>query len=281
MITKRLIACLIIKDDLIVQSVGFNKYYPIGKPNFSIEFVARWDVDEIIILDITNKKNYSQLKLFVKKCFVPLTFGGGIDSIKDVNEIIKSGADRISVNTNAVKNPNLISTIAKEYGEQCVVSSIDYKVEKDGSKQVYIESGTKPTGLNVFDWAKKCESLGAGEILLNSIDRDGKGNGYDIDTINQVTSKLKIPVIACGGAGKFSDFAEAINKGNADGVAAANIFHHVEHSTIIAKANMLRNDVKVRLNKIAQYKNRKFDKFGRLMMLDFDQLNKVDWSLKD
>jgi cyclase len=284
MLKKRLIACLIIKEGLIVQSVGFKNYFPIGKPNFSIEFIARWDVDEIILLDISNEKNnknYSQLKLFIKKCFVPITYGGGIKSIQDVHNIINSGADRISINTNAINNPNFIEEIATIYGEQCVVVSIDYKVEEDGKKQVYTRSGTEATGLEVSNWIKQCENLGAGEILLNSIDRDGRGNGYDIDTIREVTSIVNIPVIACGGVGKFSDFPEGIISGGASAVAAANIFHYVEHSTIIAKANMLKNGVKVRLNKIAQYKDRKFDKNGRLMMLNNQQLEKADWAIKD
>ena len=271
------------KDNLIVQSVGFNNYFPIGKPNYSIEFVARWDVDEIILLDISDKRNnnnYSQLKLFIKKCFVPITYGGGIKSMTDVHNIINSGADRISINTHAISNPNFIEEIAKIYGEQCIVVSIDYKVEKGGKKQIYSRSGDEPPRLEVLNWAKQCENLGAGEILLNSIDRDGKGNGYDIETIKEVTSKVKIPVIACGGVGKFSDFPKGIIKGGASAVAAANIFHYVEHSTIIAKAHMLKNGVKIRLNKIAQYKDRKFDKNGRLIMLNNEQLEKADWAIK-
>jgi len=283
MLKKRLIACLIIKDNLIVQSQEFKNYFPIGKPNFSIEFVARWDVDEIILLDISNKRNnnYSQLKLFIKKCFVPITYGGGIKSIRDVHNVINSGADRISINTNAINNPEFIENIAKIYGEQCVVVSIDYKVEENGKKQVYKCNGKKATGLNVVDWAKKCQELGAGEIFLNSIDRDGKGIGYDIETIRELTDNIKIPVIACGGVGKFSDFPMGITKGGASAVAAANIFHYVEHSTIIAKANMLKNDVRVRLNKIAQYKDRKFDKNGRLIMLSGEQLENASWAIKD
>ena len=283
MLKKRLIACLIIKDNLLVQSVGFKKYFPIGKPNYTIEFVARWDVDEIILLDISNNRNksYSQLKLFIKKCFVPITYGGGIKTIKDVNNVIKSGADRISINSSAVDNPKLVEDIAKIYGEQCVVASIDYKVENNGKKQVYIHNGQKATGLDVVDWAKNCQELGAGEILLNSIDRDGKGIGYDTETISEITNIVKIPVIACGGVGKFSDFPVGISNGGASAVAAANIFHYVEHSTIIAKANMLNNGIKVRLNKFAQYKDRKFDKNGRLIMLSDEQLENANWAIKD
>jgi len=285
MLKKRLIACLIIKDGLIVQSVGFNKYFPIGKPNFSIEFIARWDVDEIILLDIspskTTKKDYSQLKLFIKNCFVPITYGGGISSIEDVNDIINSGADRISINSNALEEPKLIKEIAEVYGEQCIVVSIDYKTNEDGKNRVYSHSGTKDTGLDPLDWAKKCEVLGAGEILLNSIDRDGRGTGYDVAFIKRVTEHINIPVIACGGVGKFSDFSKGILDGGASAVAAANIFHYVEHSTIIAKAHMYNNGVEIRLNQIAQYKDRKFDKNGRLLMLNNDQLEKADWALKE
>ena len=285
MLKKRLIACLIIKDGLIVQSVGFNNYFPIGKPNFSIEFIARWDVDEIILLDISasenNNKDYSQLKLFIKKCFVPITYGGGISSIEDVHDVINSGADRISINSSAIENPTLIEEIAKIYGEQCIVVSIDYKTNKNGKNRVYSNSGTKDTGLDPLDWAKKCEALGAGEILLNSIDRDGRGTGYDIAFIKIVTNNINIPVIACGGVGNFFEFSKGILDGGASAVAAANIFHYVEHSTIIAKAHMYNNGVQIRLNQIAQYKDRKFDKNGRLLMLSNDQLEKVDWALKE
>ncbi len=286
MLKKRLVACLLIKDNLIVQSVGFKNYFPIGKPNFSIEFVARWDVDEIILLDISKnkkgtQKDYSQLKLFIKKCFIPITFGGGVTSLEDVHNIINSGADRVSINTNAYLNPNLIRQTSEAYGQQCIVVSIDYKVFGDNDKRVFINGGTKDTGKNVIDWAKECEEMGAGEILLNSIDRDGKGNGYDVQTIKEVSSNLKIPVIACGGVGKFTDFEKGINQGGASAVAAANIFHFVEHSTIIAKANMLKKNIQVRLNKIAQYKDRKFDKYGRLIMLDDTQLEEADWTFKE
>ena len=264
--------------------MGFKQYFPIGKPNFSIE-LYQGDVDEIILLDISknkldSKKDYSQLKLFIKKCFIPITFGGGITCLDDVHNIINSGADRVSMNTNAYLNPNLIKQTSEAYGQQCVVVSIDYKDLGDNKKIVYIEGGTK-YGKKLMDWAKECEDMGAGEILLNSIDRDGKGNGYDVQTIKEVSNNLKIPVIACGGVGKFTDFEKGIKQGGASAVAAANIFHFVEHSTIIAKANMLKKNIQGRLNKIAQKKDRKFDKYGRLIMLDDDQLEEADWTFRE
>ena len=237
------------------------------------------------MLDISknkrDKKDYSQLKLFIKKCLAPITYGGAVTTLEDVHNIINSGADRVSINTSAYLNPNLIRQTSEVYGQQCVVVSIDYKVFGDNDKRVFISGGTKDTGKNVIDWAKECEELGAGEILLNSINRDGRGNGYDIKTINEVSTELKIPVIACGGVGKFNDFAEGINQGGASAVAAANIFHFVEHSTIIAKANMLKKNIQIILKKIAQYRDRKFDKYGRLIMLDEDQLEKADWTIKE
>ena len=153
MLKKRLIACLIVRDGLIVQSVGFNKYLPIGYPRFSIEFVARWDVDEIVLLDISSTKdngsiNKNTLKDLTKVCFVPLTVGGGIKSVDDALNIIKAGADKVSINTYAVERPEIITEISEKFGSQCVVVSIDCRLESNGKYQVYTDSGAKATGLN-------------------------------------------------------------------------------------------------------------------------------------
>ncbi len=277
----RLIASLLIKDGLIVQCVGFNKYYPIGRPKFPIEFLVQWDVDEIIFIDIdaTERKRIIQphiLEQLTKSCFLPLTIGGGISSMEDVRYLTKNGADKVSLNTHAINNPKFITEIANTYGSQCIVISIDYKIEKDGRAQVYSNSGQVPTGLNPYEWALKVESHGAGEILLTSIDRDGSKKGYDINTIKRISESVSIPVIANGGVGNFRHFADGIQKAKASAVCAANIFHHVEHSTIIAKACLKQSQVNVRLVSEANYSSRNFDKNGRLIMLDEEELNKVD-----
>lgn len=280
MLKKRLIACLIVRDGLIVQSVGFNKYLPIGYPRFSIEFVARWDVDEIVLLDISSTKdngsiNKNTLKDLTKVCFVPLTVGGGIKSVDDALNIIKAGADKVSINTYAVERPEIITEISEKFGSQCVVVSIDCRLESNGKYQVYTDSGAKATGLNPVAWAKKVELLGAGEIFLHSIDRDGLKQGYDTELIKSIVNAVSIPVIASGGVGLFSHFSSGVMDGGAAAVAAANIFHHTEHSTIVAKTHLLNAGIDVRIDSEATYKDREFDESGRLIMLSESGLSKI------
>ena len=280
MLKKRLVACLLIRNGLIVQSIGFKKYLPIGHPQFPLEFVAHWDVDEIILLDISASAagrtlDTKLLKVLSKSCFVPLTVGGGIKSVGDVMEVIRAGADKICINTIAIENPKIVSEIADAFGSQCVVVSMDCSLDHDGVHRVYANSGKVTTGLDAVEWAKRVEDLGAGEIFLNSIDRDGSKRGYDISLIKQITESVTIPVIACGGVGDFSHFSSGITEGGASAVAAGNIFHYIEHSTIVAKMNLLQAGVDVRVSSEAAYKGRKFDENGRLMMMSGEELSKV------
>jgi cyclase len=278
---KRLIACLLIRDGLIVQSIGFKRYLPIGQPRFPIEFVVKWDVDEIVLLDMSatpenRGPRADLLETLSKYCYVPLTVGGGVRSVDDVRLAIQYGADKVCVNSHALERPQLITEIADVYGIQCVVISIDCRREVDGSYQVYARSGTKRTGLTPRAWARQCEELGAGEIFLNSIDRDGSRLGYDLELIRSVSEAVGIPVIACGGIGNHADFAVGIKAG-ASAVAAANIFHHIEHSTILAKAHMVNSGIDVRLDSQAKYEGREFDETGRLLMLDAERLAAVEF----
>jgi cyclase len=281
MLKKRLIACLLIKDGLIVQSVGFNKYLPIGHPQFPLEFVVKWDVDEIILLDMSASSekrilNIELLEVLSKSCFVPLTVGGGISSVEDVRQIIRAGADKVSINTNAIKDPAIITKIADIFGSQCAVVSMDCKLDDDGVYRVYSDSGKSPTNLSAKEWAKKVEKLGAGEIFLNSIDRDGSKKGYDNNLIKLVSNAVSIPVIACGGVGNFSHFSSGILEGGASAVAAGNIFHYIEHSTIVAKMNLLQSGINVRMDSEATYEGRQFDENGRLMMMSGKDLSKIE-----
>jgi cyclase len=246
MLKKRLVVCLLIRDGLIVQSIGFKRYLPIGRPRFPIEFVVKWDVDEIVLLDMSatpggRTPDNGLLEQLSRSCFVPLTVGGGIKSVDDVRRITRVGADKAAINTHAVERPRLVSEIADIFGSQCVVVSIDCRREQDGSYQVYTHSGSRPTGLRPDDWARQVEALGAGEIFLNSIDRDGSKQGYDLELIRRVSDSVSIPVVACGGVGNYADFAPGVLEGGASAVAAANIFHFIEHSTIVAKAHLLRS----------------------------------------
>lgn len=282
MLKKRLVACLLIRDGLIVQSVGFERYLPIGRPRFPIEFVVKWDVDEIVLLDMSATAQHRApdtevLALLSRSCFVPLTVGGGIKSVDDVRRIIRAGADKAAVNAHAIQRPELISELADVFGTQCVVVSIDCRLERDGRYQVYTHSGTQATGLSPDEWASRAEQLGAGEIFLNSIDRDGSKQGYDLALIRQVTAAVKVPVVACGGVGNYSHFAPGILQGGASAVAAANIFHFIEHSTIVAKAHLLQAGIDVRLDSEATYDSREFDEQGRLIMLSSDRLSGIEF----
>jgi imidazole glycerol-phosphate synthase subunit HisF len=280
MLKKRLIACLLVRDGLIVQSIGFNKYLPIGHPKFPIEFVVKWDVDEIVLLDMSatpqnRGPDLKLIELLSHYCFLPLTVGGGIRSVDDVRNIIRAGGDKASLNTTAFKRPEIISEIADVFGSQCVVISIDAKKMNNGDYNVFLNSGQIDTGVTVQAWAQKVEKLGAGEIFLNSIDRDGKKLGYDENLIRLVSESVQIPVISCGGVGQFTDFSKGIQAG-ASAVAASNIFHFVEHSTIIAKAQLLKAGVDIRLDSRARYNDREFDSEGRLVMHSMEKLIELE-----
>jgi imidazole glycerol-phosphate synthase subunit HisF len=282
---KRLIACLLIRDGLIVQSLGFSRWLPIGRPRFPIEFVVKWDVDEIVLLDMSatgedRGPRADLLETLSRYCYVPLTVGGGVRSVDDVRQAIQHGADKVCVNSHALERPALIGEIASVYGNQCVVVSIDCRRRPDGSYQVWSRCGTRPTGRDAVEWARECERLGAGEIFLNSIDRDGSRLGYDLELVASVSKAMTIPVIACGGIGNHAEFAAGIEAG-ADAVAAANIFHHIEHSTILAKAHMVASGIDVRLDSEATYAGREFDETGRLLMLDAERLAGVEFRRRE
>ena len=276
MLKKRLIAVLILHEGLIVQSFGFKRYLPLGRPKFAIEFLVKWDVDEIVLLDIHAARegrsvDRDVLATLSEHCYVPLTVGGGIRSADDVRDIVRGGADKVAINSQAFARPQLITEIADRFGSQCAVVSIDAKREADGSYQVYTEGATRATGLTPVAWAQQCEQAGAGEIFLNAIHRDGTREGYDTALIAQVCEAVKIPVIACGGVGRMEHFAQGFEAG-ASAVAAANIFQHMEHSTILAKAHLLADGVDVRLDSLATYEDRAFDENGRLLMLSSERL---------
>ncbi len=250
MIKTRLIPVLYIKNGLIVRSEDFSYHQNIGNVVNEASRYNEWGVDELIYIDISRKKYYDLrrddhnikssnsieniISSIAKVCFMPLTFGGGIRIIKDVDYRIRNGADKITLNTGAFENPELISSAAKKYGSQAVVISVDYKVIK-GRPTVFTNWGQKNTKKDIFSWIQKCGQLGAGEIFLNSIDRDGKANSYDIATIKKVTEITKLPIIACGGAGTMEHFVELAKKVNVSGIAAGNIFHFTELSYPKAK----------------------------------------------
>jgi len=269
MLKNRLIPIIIVKDDLIVQSFNFRKYLPIGSIEMAIEFFMSWDVDEIIVLDINASKDNRPPKLeiiekSIKNCFVPLTIGGGIRNMDDIKNALRSGADKVSINEHAYRDLSFIEKAARRFGSQCITVSVDTK--KVGKEyNVFIRNGQINTGMNVTDWIKSIERAGAGEILINSIERDGSRLGYDLQLLNLVSSNANIPVIACGGVGNTKHLADGILYGSCQAVAAANIFQHTEHSTIAAKAVMRKAGVPVRLNSDVKYDQYETDYSGRLI----------------
>ncbi|MEK7663923.1 MAG: imidazole glycerol phosphate synthase cyclase subunit [Patescibacteria group bacterium] len=279
MLKKRIVATLIIKDGIVVQSVGFKKYLPIGSIGVCIEFLNKWGIDEIILLDIdkTRQGKGPDFKLITevsKKSFVPLTVGGGIRNLDDMRKIIREGADKISINALALKNPSIIKKAAEIFGNQCIVVSMDVK-RKNGKYEVYSDNGKNPTGLDPVKWAREVENLGAGEILLNSIDRDGSKRGYDLQIIKKISKAVSIPVIACGGAGQPKHFLEVFTKTSALASAAGNFFHFTEHSPITLKSFLIKKGVDVRLDTYANYQEINFVENGRIAKRPENYLDKL------
>jgi len=248
----RLIPVILLKHGLLMRSQLFKRHQAIGNPVHTVMRLSNWNVDELILLDIS-KDDYHDLRrddlalanpgsgaldvlrAISKVCFMPLSVGGRIRTIEDIRLRLFSGADKCIINTRAIEDPSFVRAAAQRFGSQCVVVSIDVYCHENGFFEVYSHGGQRPTGMNVIDWSRRVEELGAGEIFLNSINRDGSGLGLDVELICQVTDCTAIPVIACGGVGKYEDFAAGILEGGASAVAAANIFHFFENSYPFAK----------------------------------------------
>ena len=252
MLKVRLIPVLFLKDGYLVRSESFKIHQNLGNPVAQVQRYNLWNVDELIYIDISESDKYSKKRLDMgesdipsniselitvvsKNCFMPLTFGGRIRSIEDISLRMSLGADKVSINSQAYADPDFIERSSKKFGSQAIVVSIDYKLNDKGENKVFVNRGTEETEYSPEEWAIESERRGAGEILLNSIDQDGLAAGYDTAVIKSVVSSTKIPIIACGGVGEYSDFAKGIEEGNADAVAAGNIFHFRELSYPLAK----------------------------------------------
>ena len=263
MTLRRLIPVILLKNGLIVRSQLFRIHQIIGNPMHTVRRLSNWNVDELILLDISTEDfhdmrrddmqiRYSDntsigvLRQIADHCFMPLTVGGRIRTIEDIRMRLLAGADKCAINSEAVRNKGFITEAAEAFGSQCIVISIDALRKEDGSLEVFIDGGRTPTGLRPADWAAKCERMGAGEILISSIDRDGTGYGYDLELVRQVTESVSIPVIACGGVGAYEHFPQAILKAGASAAAAANIFNFFELSYPNAKAVCLKAGVSMR-----------------------------------
>lgn len=230
---KRVIPTILLRNFGVVKTIKFDTYRPLGvATNFARVYNAR-GVDELVVLDIdatqeNRSPDFEYIQDIAEECFMPLTVGGGIRTIEDVQRLIQSGADKVVINTEAISRPSFISEISQEFGSQCVVLSIDYRHIDSVGCRVFSHGGKVKTDLTPEVWAHQAERLGAGEILLNSIDQEGTMKGYDVDLLKQVTSKVKIPVIAAGGAGNLQHFGQAIVDGGAAAVSCSSIFHYTE-----------------------------------------------------
>lgn len=251
MLKTRLIPCLDVNDGRVVKGVNFVNLVDAGDP---VEQAAVYDAagaDELCFLDITASSDRRDIMLDVvartaAQCFMPLTVGGGVRKSEDIRRLLISGADKVSINTAAVTRPELVSEAAAKFGRQCIVVAVDAKANSDSSWEVFTHGGRNGTGLDVVDWARRLEGLGAGEILLTSMDRDGTKAGFDVALTKAVSGAVGIPVIASGGAGDLSHLVEVVQDGHASAVLAASIFHFGEWSVGQAKEFMAKSGVAVR-----------------------------------
>lgn len=252
MITKRIIPCLDVKNGRVVKGVNFKGLADVSSPIELGEYYSDNGADELVFYDIT--ASCEERKLFAdilrgvaSRIFIPLTVGGGINTLEDFDRVLKCGADKVSVNSGAIKNPKLIEEAALKYGNQCVVLSVDIK-RVDGKFHVFSKGGREDTGMEAIEWIKKCVGLGAGEVVVNSIDTDGVKKGFDIEMLKEVCDVVKVPVIASGGAGCSEDFVELFQKiPNIDAGLAASIFHFGEVAIPDLKQKLKDNDIIVRL----------------------------------
>jgi cyclase len=251
MLCKRIIPCLDVKGGRVVKGVKFVNLRDAGDPVEAARAYDKAGADELVFLDITASHERRAILLDVvrrtaEQCFMPLTVGGGVREVADMRLLLKNGADKVAVNTAAVQRPKLISEGAKAFGRQCLVLAIDAK--KTGPKrwEVFLHGGRTPTGIDALAWAKKGVKLGAGEILLTSMDKDGTGEGYDLELTSAVSRAVEVPVIASGGAGNLRHLADVLKKGRADAVLAASIFHFNQYSIPQARAYLRRRGIPMR-----------------------------------
>ncbi len=250
MLKVRVIPTLLWKDVGLVKGEGFDSWRRVGSVLPAIKVYNTREVDELILLDITatqskREPDYQEIESLVSECFVPLTFGGGIRSIDIIRNVLKTGADKVALNSCLFENPHLISEAADRFGSQCIVASLDVKSSGDQKWECFSHCGTQKTGKDPILFAEELEKLGAGEILITSIERDGTMKGYDLDLISEISKRVKIPVIASGGAGTYEDLFLGIQAG-ATAVAAAAIFHFTEQTPIEAKKILKEKGIAVR-----------------------------------
>ncbi|MGT2948181.1 imidazole glycerol phosphate synthase subunit HisF [Streptococcus devriesei] len=252
MLKKRIIPCLDVKDGRVVKGINFVNLTDVGDPVDSARAYYEAGCDELVFLDITathekRDTTVDMVRRVADQVFIPFTVGGGIRTSDDMNKMLKAGADKVAVNSSALANPQLIRECAEKFGSQCVVAAVDARKEADGSWHVYVAGGRKDTGRDLIDWVKEAVSLGAGEILLTSMDKDGTKSGFDVDMLNAVAAVADVPIIASGGAGNSDHIVEVFEKTPATGALAASIFHYGEVAIADTKKAMADAGIEVRL----------------------------------
>jgi len=251
MLKVRIIPTLLWKNFGLVKGVGFDSWRRVGPVLPAVKVYNTRDVDELILVDIVatreaNEPDYASVQDFADECFVPFTVAGGVRDCRHIQQLLRAGADKICINTEAYQSPTLIAEASRRFGSQCIVASIDARRGQDGHYECLSHSGTRPTGKRPEDWARELERLGAGEILITSIDRDGTMTGYDLELIKRVVDAVQIPVIASGGAGTYQHLVEAVLQGGASAVAAASMFHFTEQTPLGAKTALAAHGIPVR-----------------------------------
>lgn len=254
MLAKRIIPCLDVKDGRVVKGVNFVNLRDAGDPVENAKVYNDEGADELVFLDITasheqRKTMVDVVRRVAEEVFMPFTVGGGISSNEDIRQLLNAGCDKVSMNTSAVRDPGLVKEASERFGSQCIVVAIDAKRKSGGGWEVYVRGGREATGIDAVEWAVKVNKLGAGEILLTSMDRDGTKDGYDIELTRAISEAVTIPVIASGGCGTLEHFREALTDGKADAALAASVFHFKEFSIGEVKGYLRERGVAVRIQK--------------------------------
>lgn len=269
MATKhRLIACLVVRHGIVVQSIGFERYLPVGRADIAARFLDDWGIDEILLLDITASRedrliSNTLVESVAATCRVPLTVGGGIRSVDDVKHLLQAGADKVSINSAALQRVGLLGEAASRFGVQCIVASIDARRLADGGWRVFADGGRHDTGRLPDELACAYADAGAGEILLNAIDNDGMRQGYDLALVDRVARAVDVPLIAVGGAGAAVHLCELLASTRASAAAVGNMLHYSEHSVAAIKSALCRDGLDLRLDSEADYRHLAFAADGR------------------
>ncbi len=279
MLKPRIVGVLIVRNDIVVQSIGFHSYLPVGRPEIAIEYLNRWGIDEIVVLDIDatpqqRRPKFEDIGEYSRHGQVPMSIGGGIRTVDDIARVVQGGADKVVINSMAVESLEFVTEGARLFGSQCIVVSIDARRTSDGGYEVFTCSGSRGTGMTSAEMAQKVEKAGAGEIFINSIDRDGSKQGYDMELVSGVVEAVNIPVVICGGVGHTGHLIDGLAC-DVSGIAAANFFHYTEHSVVVAKRLLLARDKTVRLDSYCDYEGIGFDESCRVKKIDDEILDQL------